>query len=65
MIDAETIGRAIRDARKQAALNQLDLAELAGVAERTVRAVETGKGNPGLGAVIAIANVLGLHVMVG
>ncbi|MFF1830079.1 helix-turn-helix transcriptional regulator [Paenarthrobacter sp. NPDC058040] len=55
----------MRAARKAAALNQRDLAELAGVAERTVRAVETGTGNPGLGAVIAVANVLGLHLEIG
>ncbi|MFK0004244.1 helix-turn-helix transcriptional regulator [Paenarthrobacter sp. NPDC090520] len=65
MNDALAIGRTVREARREASLNQRDLAELAGVAERTVRAVETGTGNPGLGALVAIANVLGLHVKVG
>jgi putative transcriptional regulator len=60
--DARTIGESVRAARKYAGLTQGDLADLAGVSERTVRAIETGAGNPSLAAVIAVVNTLGLHL---
>ena len=60
--DVQGIGRSVRLARKEAGLKQSDLADLAGVSERTVRAIETGSGNPTLAAVVSVANVLGLHV---
>jgi y4mF family transcriptional regulator len=60
--DVKGIGLSVRSARKDAGLNQSDLADLAGVSERTVRAIETGTGNPTLAAVVSVANVLGLHV---
>ena len=44
MSDVEEVGRAIRAARKEARLTQKDLADLSGVSERTVRAIETGTG---------------------
>jgi putative transcriptional regulator len=61
--DVQGIGRSVRLARKEAGLKQSDLADLAGVSERTVRAIETGTGNPTLAAVVSVANVLGLHVV--
>lgn len=63
MDDVEELGRRIRAARKEAGLTQKDLADLAGISERTVRALETGTGNPALAAVVAAANVLGLHLV--
>ena len=60
--DVQGIGRSVRVARKEAGLKQSDLADLAGVSERTVRAIETGTGNPTLAAVVSVANVLGLRV---
>lgn len=63
MSDVEEVGRAIRAARKEARLTQKDLADLAGVSERTVRAIETGTGNPALAAVAAAAGVLGLRLV--
>ncbi|MCC3299291.1 helix-turn-helix transcriptional regulator [Arthrobacter caoxuetaonis] len=62
MPDFEAIGQAIRDARRRAGITQKDAADLSGVAERTVRAIESGVGNPSLGSVIAVANTVGLHV---
>jgi putative transcriptional regulator len=62
MSDVDTIGASLRSARKEAGLKQSDLADLAGVSERTVRAIETGTGNPTLAAVVSVANVLGLRV---
>ena len=64
MSDVAAIAEATRRARKEAGLTQEDLAHLAGTSERTVRAIETRSGNPSLLAVVAVANVLGLHVAV-
>jgi DNA-binding XRE family transcriptional regulator len=60
--DVQGIGLSVRLARREAGLKQSDLADLAGVSERTVRAIETGTGNPTLAAVVSVANVLGLRV---
>ena len=62
MGDKESIGAAVRAARTEAGLKQSDLADLSGVSERTIRAIETGTGNPTLHAVVAAANVLGLRI---
>lgn len=58
------IGAAIQRARKDNALTQEQLAELANISERTVRGIETGAGNPSIGSVLAVASVLGLKIMV-
>ena len=58
------IATGIRTARKEAGLTQEDLALLAETSQRTIRAIETGTGNPTLKSVVAAANVLGLKVEV-
>ncbi len=60
--DLLAIADAIRKARKEAGITQGDLANLAETSERTVRAIETATGNPSLGAVVAVANAIGLHM---
>jgi putative transcriptional regulator len=62
MGDVGSIGASIRSARKDAGITQEDLAHLAGVSVRTVRAIETGTGNPSLQAVAAVSGVLGLRL---
>ncbi|MCB5291530.1 helix-turn-helix transcriptional regulator [Arthrobacter sp. SO3] len=62
MGDMGSIGASIRSARKDAGITQEDLAHLAGVSVRTVRAIETGTGNPSLQAVAAVSGVLGLRL---
>ncbi|MGO4493722.1 helix-turn-helix transcriptional regulator [Arthrobacter sp. 2YAF22_2] len=64
MADVASIAEGIRRSRKAAGLTQEDLALLAATSERTVRAIETGTGNPSLRAVAAVANVLGLRLAV-
>lgn len=64
MVDTELLAKAIRAARKEAGLTQKELAELAGVSERTLRDLERGTGNPSLAAVIGITNVLGLRMVI-
>lgn len=64
MDNASEVAASFRRARKEAGLTQEDLANLADTSERTIRAIETGAGNPSLRAVIAAANVLGLQLTV-
>lgn len=59
-----TVAAGIRAVRKEAGLTQEDLANLAETSERTIRAIETGTGNPSLRAVAAAAHVLGLRLSV-
>lgn len=58
------VAASIRAARKEAGLTQEDLANLAQTSQRTIRAIETGTGNPSLRTVIAAADVLGLQLVV-
>ncbi|HJX80238.1 helix-turn-helix transcriptional regulator [Glutamicibacter sp.] len=58
------IGAALQLSRKENALTQEQLADLANISERTVRAIETGTGNPSIGAVLSVASVLGLKIVV-
>lgn len=64
MHDVATIAASIRSARRDAGITQEDLAHLAGTSVRTIRAIETGTGNPSLQAVVAVTKVLGLQLMV-
>jgi y4mF family transcriptional regulator len=54
----------IRERRKLLAITQEDLAELAGISLRTLKAIETGKTNPTFDSVNKIADVLGLHIKI-
>ena len=64
MTSSEKIGRLLRARRKFLQLRQRDLAELAGVGLRGLSAIESGRGNPTLNQLSAIAGVLGLEVTV-
>ena len=61
---ATEIGAAIRAARKESGLTQQQLGELSGLSDRTIRDIETGAGGPGLRAVLAVVDVLGLRLAV-
>lgn len=58
------LGAELQRARKQNGLTQEQLAELAGISERTLRSIERGAGNPSIEAVLSVANVLGLRIVV-
>ncbi|RAV32798.1 helix-turn-helix domain-containing protein [Corynebacterium heidelbergense] len=62
--DPVKIGAAVRTARKQYRLTQVQLAELVGLSDRTVRAIEQGSGSPSLNAVVATLTALGLRLEV-
>ena len=64
MNSALQLGIELQRARKQNALTQEQLAELAGISERTLRSIERGVGNPSIEAVLSVANVLGLRIVV-
>lgn len=63
MDDAAIIGGRIRLSRRTHRLTQTELADLAGISERTVRDIEKGTGAPSLASVVGTANVLGLHLV--
>jgi y4mF family transcriptional regulator len=64
MTAAATLAHALRAARRSHGLTQSQLAELAGVSERTLRDLEHGSGSPSLAALLAVTEVLGLRVEV-
>lgn len=48
--------------REQLGVTQEHLAELAEVALRTIKALDSGKGNPTISTVIKLAEVLGMEL---
>jgi HTH-type transcriptional regulator / antitoxin HipB len=58
----ETFAEAVRARRRHLGLRQDELADLAGVSERFVYALETGKPTVQLDKVMAVLSALGLHL---
>lgn len=56
------IGPQIKERRNVLHLQQKDLSELSGVSLRTVLQVESGYGNPSIGTLSKLAEVLGLEI---
>ncbi len=52
----------MKQRREKLGLTQQDLAEMAQVGVATVKDIERGKGNPSLGTVHKILDVLGLEI---
>jgi y4mF family transcriptional regulator len=61
-MDKKALGERIKDRRKILKIRQEDLAEISGVALRTVVSVERGEGNPSLETLLKIAEVLGMEL---
>jgi y4mF family transcriptional regulator len=57
-----TFAEAVRARRRHLALRQNELADLAGVSERFVYALENGKHTVQLDKVLAVLSALGLHL---
>lgn len=57
-----TLGSEVRARRASLSLSQQDLADLAGVSERFVRFVETGKSTVQLEPLLAVLDTLGLEL---
>jgi len=54
----------MREARERAGLTQMELAELGRVSVRTIRDLESGRGNIGIQPLNQLAHVLGLSIKV-
>lgn len=60
----QDLGKTIRDKREFLNLKQEDLAEISGVATKTIYAIELGKGNPSIKTLMKLLNVLGMEMIV-
>ncbi len=58
----EVLIKALKDRREALKVNQEYLAELSGVSLRTLKAIESGKGNPTLDTLNKLAEVLGMEL---
>ena len=56
------LSEVIKSRRKTLAISQQDLAEMAGIGLATIKDIERGKGNPSLGTVSKIMEVLGMEI---
>ena len=54
--------KALKDRREALKVNQEYLAELSGVSLRTLKAIESGKGNPTFDTLNKLADVLGMEL---
>ena len=59
---ANSIGQQIRERRKDLKINQAKLAQLSGIEMNSLSRLESGKGNPTLGSLQKIAEVLGFEL---
>lgn len=58
----EKIGEIIKKRRKLLKITQNDLSEISGVSLRSLKDIETGKGNPTISQLLKILNSLGLKL---
>jgi HTH-type transcriptional regulator/antitoxin HipB len=63
-MDSEGVGAAVKERRQVLGLNQDELADLAGVSVRFVRALEHGKTTARLDKILAVFDAIGLEVTV-
>ena len=54
----------IKERRALLGLTQQDLADYTGLSVRFIKSVEAGKGNPSIGSLEKIAQVLGLEIVI-
>jgi y4mF family transcriptional regulator len=59
---ADTIGKSIKNRRKELGITQPHLAELAKVSTNTIYKIERGQGNPSLDVLSKLAEVLGMDL---
>jgi len=52
----------IKERRSLLGLTQQDLADYTGLSLRIIKSIESGKGNPSIGTLTKIADVLGLKI---
>lgn len=61
IMNKEYLGRTIRERRKVLKVRQEDLAEISGVALRSIISIERGEGNPSLETLLKLTKVLGME----
>ncbi len=61
-MDLLEIARTIRARRELLLLRQEDLAEMSGVATKTIHSVEAGTSNPSIKTLLKLADILGLVI---
>ncbi|TAJ48224.1 MAG: transcriptional regulator [Herbiconiux sp.] len=64
LISVNDIGSTLRASRRAEKLTQVQVAELAGISDRTLRDLESGDPGVSIGTVVAVATVLGLRIEV-
>ena len=52
----------IKERRSLLAITQQDLADISGVGLRTIKGIETNKGNPSVNTLVKILDVLGMEL---
>jgi transcriptional regulator with XRE-family HTH domain len=57
------IHQIIKERRSLLKITQQDLADISGIGLRTIKQIETGKGNPAFHTLQKIAGVLGMEVI--
>jgi len=62
-ITFSNIGPILRKRREGLQLNQEDLAEISGVAVKTIYSIEMGKGNPSIETLTKLLEVLGMELI--
>ena len=63
-MSVEEIGEKIKERRNFLKIKQEDLADIAGISERTLREIEKGAANPELNSLLKLCDVLGMEVKV-
>ena len=60
----DKIGKRLRERRRFLKVTQYDLAEIAGVSLRSLKAIEKGDGNPSFNQLNKILRALGLEITI-
>ena len=64
MNEISKIGTEIKKRRKLLKIIQPDLAEIAGISVRSLKEIESGKGNPTLFQLLKLLDALGLKIII-
>ena len=63
-MEIKEIGKKIKERRNFLKIKQEDLADIAGVSERTLREIEKGTANPEVSNLLKLCDVLGMEVKI-
>lgn len=57
-----SLAEVMKSRRKTLSISQQDLSEMAGIGLATIKDIERGKGNPSMGTISKIMEVLGMEI---